>query len=60
MWDVKIKRIRNLPCMNKKFVPQFFADTKKRRNNKDFENVKRMNLSDGHNGRDDRTTDWIF
>lgn len=39
----EIKRIRNLPCMNKKFVPQFFADTKKRRNNKDFENVKRMN-----------------
>lgn len=39
----EIKRIRNLSCMNKKFVPQFFADTKKRRNNKDFENVKRMN-----------------
>ena len=39
----EIKRIRNLSCMNKKFVPQFFADTKKRRNNKDFDNVKRMN-----------------
>lgn len=32
----EIKRIRNLSCMNKKFVPQFFADTKKRRNNKDL------------------------
>lgn len=32
----EIRRIRNLPCMKKKYVPKFFANTKKSRNNKDF------------------------
>ena len=32
----EIRRIRNLPCMKKKYVPEFFANTKKSRNDKDF------------------------
>lgn len=33
----EIKRIRNLPCMKRNEIPQFFASNKKSRNNKDFE-----------------------
>lgn len=33
----EINRIRNLPCMRRKEIPQFFADNKKSRNNKNFE-----------------------
>ena len=33
----EIQRIKNLPCMNRKDVPEFFAKTKKSRNNKDFD-----------------------
>lgn len=32
----EISRIRNLPCMRRKEIPQFFASNKKSRNNKDF------------------------
>ena len=32
----EIRRIRNLPCMKKKYVPEFFANTKKSRNDKEF------------------------
>lgn len=41
----EIRRIRNLPCMKKKYIPKFFADTKKRRNDKEYsdEIVKTMN-----------------
>lgn len=41
----EIRRIRNLPCMKKKYVPEFFANTKKSRNDKDFTEgtVKPMN-----------------
>ncbi len=41
----EIRRIRNLPCMKKGTVPKFFADTKKRRNNKQYSDgiVKKMN-----------------
>ena len=34
----EINRIRNLPCMRRKEIPQFFASNKKSRNNKDFGN----------------------
>lgn len=33
----EINRIRNLPCMKRNEIPQFFASNKKSRNNKDFE-----------------------
>ena len=36
----EIQRIKNLPCMNRKDVPEFFAKTKKSRNNKDFKGKK--------------------
>lgn len=41
----EIGRIRNLPCMKKKVVPKFFAEIKKDRANKTFEDVtvKRLN-----------------
>lgn len=32
----EIRRIRNLPCMKKKYIPEFFAKTKKSRNSKEF------------------------
>lgn len=32
----EINRIRNLPCMKRDEIPQFFASNKKSRNNKDF------------------------
>ena len=33
----EIRRIRNLPCMKRKEIPQFFASNKKSRNNKEYE-----------------------
>ena len=33
----EIRRIRNLPCMRRNVIPQFFASNKKSRNNKEFE-----------------------
>jgi hypothetical protein len=42
----EIRRIRNLPCMLQKVVPQFFAGIKKDRTNKTFEKnitIKRLN-----------------
>lgn len=33
----EINRIRNLPCVKRDEIPQFFASNKKSRNNKDFE-----------------------
>ena len=33
----EISRIRNLPCMRRNVIPQFFASNKKTRNNKEFE-----------------------
>lgn len=41
----EINRIKNLPCMKGKDIPLFFADTKKSRNNKDFEGktIRSMN-----------------
>lgn len=46
-FDIKvakeIDRIRNLPCIKNKDIPQFFADTKKSRNNKVYkESEKRI------------------
>lgn len=39
----EINRIRNLPCINNKDIPHFFADTKKSRNNKVYkESAKRI------------------
>lgn len=32
----EINRIKRLPCMAKKEIPRFFAETKKRRNNKEY------------------------
>lgn len=44
IFDIKvvkeINRIRNFPCMKHKDIPLFFADTKKRRNNKKFDSKK--------------------
>ena len=34
----EINRVRNLPCMKKKTIPKFFADTKRSRNNKEYKN----------------------
>ena len=40
----EIRRIKNLPCMKGKDIPQFYADNKKSRNNKDFgKKVKTLN-----------------
>lgn len=41
----EINRIRNLPCMRRKEIPQFFASNKKSRNDKKFEGkeIKSMN-----------------
>lgn len=41
----EISRIRRLPCMRRNEIPRFFANTKKSRNNKVFENkkIKTMN-----------------
>lgn len=40
----EIRRIKNLPCMKGKDIPQFYADNKKSRNNKDFgKKVKILN-----------------
>lgn len=41
----EINRIRNLPCMRRKEIPQFFASNKKSRNDKEFEGkeIKSMN-----------------
>lgn len=41
----EINRIRNLPCMRRKEIPQFFASNKKSRNDKEFEGkeIKTMN-----------------
>ena len=36
----EINRIRNLPCIKRKEIPQFFASNKKSRNKKDFEGKK--------------------
>lgn len=36
----EINRIRNLPCIKNKDIPQFFADTKKSRNNKEYAEAK--------------------
>lgn len=33
----EIRRIRNLPCMKREEIPQFFASNKKSRNNKEYE-----------------------
>ena len=40
----EINRIRNLPCMQNKIIPKFFADTKKSRNNKEYKdkNIQSM------------------
>lgn len=41
----EINRIRNLPCMKRKEIPLFFAETKKSRNNKEYDGkeVKSLN-----------------
>lgn len=36
----EINRIKRLPCMKGKDIPEFFANTKKSRNNKEFEDDK--------------------
>lgn len=41
----EIKRIRNLPCMRRKEIPQFFASNKKSRNNKEFEGREIMSMN---------------
>lgn len=33
----EVRRIRNLPCMKREEIPQFFASNKKSRNNKEYE-----------------------
>lgn len=38
----EINRIRNLPCMRRKEIPQFFASNKKSRNNKEFKGKEIM------------------
>lgn len=40
----EINRIRNLPCMKSNKIPEFFADNKKSRNNKDFQGKKIMSM----------------
>lgn len=41
----EINRIRSLPCMRRKEIPQFFADNKKSRNNKNFEGKKIVSIN---------------
>ena len=41
----EINRIRSLPCMRRKEIPQFFADNKKSRNNKNFEGKKIVSMN---------------
>lgn len=41
----EIQRIRNLSCMRKKYVPKFFANTKKSRNDKKFDEKKIKTLN---------------
>ncbi len=41
----EINRIRNLPCMKRNEIPQFFASNKKRRNNKDFEGKEIVSMN---------------
>ncbi len=41
----EIRRIRNLPCMKRNEIPQFFASNKKSRNNKDFEGKKIISMN---------------
>lgn len=41
----EISRIRNLPCMRRNEIPQFFASNKKSRNNKDFEDKEVVSMN---------------
>lgn len=41
----EINRIRNLPCMKRNEIPQFFASNKKSRNNKDFEGKEIVSMN---------------
>lgn len=41
----EINRIRNLPCMKRDEIPQFFASNKKSRNNKEFEGKKVVSMN---------------
>lgn len=41
----EISRIRNLPCMKRNEIPQFFASNKKSRNNKDFEGKEVVSMN---------------
>lgn len=41
----EINRIRNLPCMRRKEIPQFFAGNKKSRNNKEFEGKEVVSMN---------------
>ena len=41
----EINRIRNLPCMKRDEIPQFFASNKKSRNNKDFEGKEVVSMN---------------
>lgn len=41
----EINRIRNLPCMKRNEIPQFFASNKKSRNNKNFEGKKVVSMN---------------
>lgn len=41
----EISSIRNLPCMKRNEIPQFFASNKKSRNNKDFEGKEVVSMN---------------
>ena len=41
----EINRIRNLPCMKRNEIPQFFASNKKSRNNKDFDGKEIVSMN---------------
>ena len=41
----EINRIRNMPCMKRNEIPQFFASNKKSRNNKDFEGKEVVSMN---------------
>ncbi len=41
----EIRRIRNLSCMKRNEIPQFFASNKKSRNDKDFEGKKIVSMN---------------
>lgn len=41
----EINRIKNLPCMKRKEIPQFFASNKKSRNNKEYEGKEIMSMN---------------